>query len=224
MPAPAANEKTPDARRPSRRAALPGRPAEGIISPGGQRGTLGQRQENMLNSTDAVLVVIDIQGKLASLMHERDALYENAARLIKGAKVLGIPIIWTEQNPAGLGPTVPEIAALLEGEPIPKFAFSCCGEEKFMQALRAAGRRQVLLAGIEGHVCVYQTAVDLLAAGYEVHVVADAVSSRTFANRHLALAKMKDAGAEITSVEMALFEMLRVAEGEKFRQIIRIVK
>jgi len=186
----------------------------------------------MLNAENAVLVVIDIQGKLATLMHEREALYQNVARIIKGAQVLEIPIILTEQNPDGLGPTVSEIASLVQSQPISKFAFSCCGEEKFMQALRATARKQVLLTGIETHVCVYQTAVDLLAAGYEVHVVADAVSSRTFANKHLGLMKMRDgrpadrsavasAGAAITSVETALFEMLKVARGEKFKEIIK---
>jgi nicotinamidase-related amidase len=178
----------------------------------------------MLKAQDAVLVVIDIQGKLATLMHEPQELYQNAARIIRGSQVLAIPVIWTEQNPEGLGPTIPEIADLLKAEPIAKFAFSCCGEEKFTHALRATGRKQVLLAGIETHVCVYQTAMDLLAAGYEVFVVADAVSSRTFSNKHLGLTKMKDAGAELTSVEMALFEMLRVARGEQFKQIIKIVK
>ena len=178
----------------------------------------------MLNPQDAVLVVIDIQGKLAGLMHEREALYDNAAKMIKGAQVLEIPVIWTEQNPDGLGPTILEIAKLMQTEPIPKFAFSCCGEAKFMQALRDINRRQVLLTGIETHVCVYQTAVELLADGYEVHVVADAVSSRTFANKRLGLARMKDAGAKITGTEMALFEMLKVAQGDKFKQIIKIVK
>jgi len=178
----------------------------------------------MLNPQDAVLVIIDIQGKLATLMHEREELFKNASRMIRGARALEIPIILTEQNPEGLGPTVPEIAELMEGKAIGKFAFSCCGEEKFMQALRDTGRRQVLLAGIETHVCVYQTAADLLAAGYEVHVVSDAVSSRTFANKHLGLMKMKDLGACVTGMEMALFEMLKVARGDKFKQIIKIVK
>ncbi|MHC4981564.1 MAG: hydrolase [Planctomycetota bacterium] len=178
----------------------------------------------MLNAQDVVLAVIDVQGKLATLMHERDALIENISRMIRGAQVLEIPIVWTEQNPAGLGPTVPEIAKLMKGEPIGKFAFSCCAEEKFMEALRETHRRRVLLTGIEAHVCIYQTAADLLVTGYEVHIVTDAVSSRTFANKHLGLTRMKDLGAVMTSVEMALFEMLRVARGQKFKKVITIVK
>ena len=135
-----------------------------------------------------------------------------------------MPILWAEQNPQGLGATVREIASLLPGRPIPKRSFSCCGESRFMQALTDLGRRQVLLAGIEAHVCVYQTAMDLMERGFEVHVVADAVSSRTILNKDIALRTMRDAGASITSVETALFELLRVAEGEKFKEILKIVK
>ena len=178
----------------------------------------------MLEVENTVLVVIDVQGKLAQSMHEKDALFENIAKLIKAAGVLEIPIIQTEQYPKGLGPTVPEIAELLPGEPISKVAFSCCGEKRFVEAMEELGRKQVLLCGIETHVCVYQTAVDLLGSGYEVQVVADAVSSRTPGNKAIGLAKMKDAGAGITSVETALFELLKVAEGEKFKAILRIVK
>jgi len=178
----------------------------------------------MLNVENTALVVIDVQGKLAQLMHEKETLFDNVKRIIKGAQVLEIPIIWTEQNPEGLGPTLPEIASLLDSEPIAKFAFSCCGEEAFMRALEEVNRKQVLLAGIEAHVCVYQTAVDLVRLGYEVHILADAVSSRAASNKQLALEKMKDAGALLTSVEIALFELLKVAQGDKFKKILQIVK
>jgi nicotinamidase-related amidase len=178
----------------------------------------------MLEIDNAVLVVIDVQGKLASLMHDRDRLYDNTARIIRAAAVLGIEVICTEQHPDGLGPTVAELAEHLDVEPIPKFAFSCCGEPAFETALKSTGRTQVLLTGIETHICVYQTAVDLLAGGYEVYVLTDAVSSRTEANRLLGLQRMKDAGAVMTGVEMALFEMLKVAKGDTFKQIVRIVK
>ena len=178
----------------------------------------------MLEIDSTVLVVIDVQGKLAQSMYEKADLFENVGKLISGVRVLEIPIIWMEQNPEGLGPTVPEIAELLSGKPIPKVAFSCCGEKQFVEAMEKQERNQVLLCGIETHVCVYQTAIDLLESGYEVEVVADAVSSRTPANRDIGLAKMKDAGAGITSVETALFELLKVAEGEKFKAILGIVK
>ncbi|MFO8013166.1 MAG: hydrolase [Phycisphaerae bacterium] len=178
----------------------------------------------MLTRDEAVLMVVDVQGKLARLMHEADALFDNLSRLVRGATVLEVPVLATEQNPKGLGPTVEEVRPHLPSEPIPKMAFSCCGEPAVVEALEATGRRQVLLAGIETHICVYQTARDLLARGREVHVVADAVSSRSPRNRDVGLAKMRAAGAEVTSVETALFEMLEVAEGPAFKQILTIVK
>ena len=178
----------------------------------------------MLTRENAVLLVVDVQGKLARLMHEADALFDALSRLIRGARVLEVPVVATEQNPPGLGPTVEELAPLLPGPAIPKMAFSCCGEPAFEEALAATGRRQVLLAGIETHICVYQTARDLFARGFEVHVVADGVSSRTAANRAVGLEKMRAAGAEVTSVETALFEMLAVAEGPAFKEILAIVK
>jgi nicotinamidase-related amidase len=179
----------------------------------------------MLSPGDTVLVVVDVQGKLAELMAERDALFQSLRRLIQGAQALGLPVLVTEQNPAGLGPTRPEIADLLAGVPrIPKLSFSCCGEPRFLEALAALGRRQVLLAGIEAHVCVYQTAAGLLDAGYHVEIVADAVSSRAARNRDIGLQKARDAGAALTCVETALFELLRTAEAPAFKAVLKAVK
>ena len=178
----------------------------------------------MLTVDEALLLIVDIQGKLARIMHASEAMIDSASRLIRGAAVLGLPILWTEQNPDGLGATVPEIAGLLPGEPIVKFAFSCRREPHFVEALARAGRKQVLLAGIEGHICVYQTAVGLLEAGCEVHVVADAVSSRRVENKEIGLAKIARAGGQITSVETALFELLQASDGPKFRELLKIVK
>jgi nicotinamidase-related amidase len=179
----------------------------------------------MLETKNTVLVLIDIQGKLAQLMHGKEALFDQLPRLVKGARALALPILWLEQYPQGLGPTIPEVAGLLSDlRPIAKTSFSACGNEEFLAQLSGAERKQVLLAGIEAHVCVYQTAQDLLAAGYEVEVVTDAVSSRTAANRELGLQRMRDAGARWTSVEMALFELLRSAEAPAFKEIARIVK
>ena len=179
----------------------------------------------MLILEHTVLIVVDVQEKLAHVMSERRVLVENLQKLIKGAQVLGIPILLTEQNPQGLGATVPEIAHLLSDvEAVRKLSFSCCGSDRFMQALRALNRKQVLIAGIETHVCVYQTAMDLLDLGYEVQVVTDAVSSRTVENRQIGLAKTRDAGATLTSTETALFELLKVAKGAKFKEIVNIVK
>jgi len=179
----------------------------------------------MLRRDDAVLAVVDMQGRLATLMHDKETFYENVARMIKGAKVLGLPILWTEQLPDKLGDTLPQIAEHLAGEArLVKRTFSCCGDENFLARLKATGRRQVLLTGMETHVCVYQTAMDLLAGGYEVYLVSDAVSSRTAANRAVGIEAIREAGGRITSVEMALFEMLVVAQGDQFKQVIQIVK
>jgi nicotinamidase-related amidase len=179
----------------------------------------------MLDRNRTILLVVDVQGRLAGLMHDKQALYENLKLIIHGIRAMNIPVLWAEQNPRGLGPTVAEIAETLEGlAPIAKSSFSCWLNEAFAGALKASGRRQVLIAGIETHVCVYQTAMDLTAAGYEVEIVADAVSSRKPENKNLALEKLRQAGVKITSVEMALFELLRVAEGEPFKQILQMVK
>jgi nicotinamidase-related amidase len=179
----------------------------------------------MLNCADTLLVVVDIQEKLVRAMPAREDLVLKARQLVQGARALNVPVLCTEQNPKGLGPTVPEIAAVMPGgEPITKFSFGCCACEDFMRALQAAGRRNVLVAGIETHVCVYQTARELLEKGYHVEVAADACSSRTPQNKQTGLDKMRDAGAAITSVETALFELLKVAEGPLFREILKIVK
>lgn len=179
----------------------------------------------MLKPDQTVLVLIDIQGKLAQLMHAREALFANLQRLVKGARALGLPILWLEQYPQGLGPTIPEVAELLpELRPVAKTCFSACGSAEFLAQLTNTERKQVLLAGIEAHVCVYQTAADLLGAGYEVEVVTDAVSSRTAANRDLGLQRMRDAGARLTGVEMVLFELLRTAQAPAFKEIARLVK
>ena len=179
----------------------------------------------MLNIKDPVLVVVDVQGKLAQLMYDRDALFKNIEILIKAAKILGIPILWCQQSPEALGPTVPSIAELLvDNEPTDKACFSCCGKQKFNDALNAAGRGQVLLCGIETHICVYQTAVDLLETGKQVHLIADAVSSRTKENKRIGIDRVSAEGAKIASVEMALFELLKTAEHPKFKQVAQLIK
>ena len=179
----------------------------------------------MLRAEDTVLVVIDVQGKLAQLMHDKEELFKNIRTMILGAKALDVPILLTEQYPEGMGSTIPEIADLLDGvTPIAKTSFSCCGDDGFTEAFTTVGREQALLVGIETHICVWQTAYDLLESDYEVHVVADAVSSRKAENKHIGLENMRDSGAIMTCTETALFELLRVAEGPKFKEILKLVK
>ena len=179
----------------------------------------------MLTTDNSVFLLVDTQGKLAHSMYAKDSLFKNLKKLIKGMRALEIPILWAEQNPKGLGPTVQEIAGLLSDlQPIPKCSFSCYQNQEIRQALEALNRHTVLVAGIETHVCVYQTVRDLRKANYDVELVADAVSSRTNENKQIGLDKCKEAGASITSVETALFELLEVAEGDRFKKILDVIK
>lgn len=179
----------------------------------------------MLSRAAAVLVIVDIQGNLAQAMYDKDNLFANTIKLVKGFKTLGLPIIVTEQTPDKLGKTLPSIAAELEGiEPIAKESFSCWPNVQFREQLESLSRRHIVLLGIESHVCVYQTTLDLLANGYSVHLVADAVSSRTAENRQIGIDAMKSAGAQIASTEMVLFELLRTAADSRAREIFKIVK
>lgn len=179
----------------------------------------------MLEIQDCCLTVVDVQGKLAQLMADKEALFKNIRILIQAAQILGIPILWCEQVPAALGPTVPEIAELLAGlEPIHKASFSCCGQEQFNAQLNTLGKEQVLLCGIETHVCIYQTAMDLMEGGLDVTIPADAVSSRTEHNRQIALTRLAAEGAHVSSTEMTLFELLKTAKHPQFREIAKLVK
>ena len=179
----------------------------------------------LLNPGNTVLVAIDFQERLFPVMHDKEKLLRQVVKLIQGARVLEIPVILTEQYPKGLGPTLPEIAGLLpDVKPIEKTCFSCCDAESFNSALEATNRKQVLICGIEAHICVYQTAVALSQADYEVQVVADCVSSRDPENKMVSLFKLGSAGIPPTTMETALFELLKIASGEKFRQISNIVK
>jgi nicotinamidase-related amidase len=179
----------------------------------------------MLDVQDCSLVVVDVQGRLAELMYEKDLLFKNIQILIKAAKLLSIPILWTQQKPEAIGVTIPQISELLtDNEPINKACFSCCGLKEFNDKINALVRKEVLLCGIEAHVCIYQTAIELIASGKEVHVIADAVSSRTSGNKAIAIQRMSAEGAKISSTEMALFELLKTAEHPQFKEIIKLVK
>lgn len=179
----------------------------------------------MLSRSSAMLIVIDIQGNLFKAMQDKENLLLNAAKMIKGAKAFSLPVIITEQIPEKLGQTIPELASELNGiERISKETFSSWENNKFREKLQSTSRRQVIIMGIESHICVYQTVVDLIDNGYEVHVVADIVSSRTKSNSDIGLAAMKSAGAHVTSTEMVLFELLRSAGDSVFKDIQKIVK
>lgn len=179
----------------------------------------------MLSRTDAVLIIIDIQGNLAQAMYEKENLFVSNLKLIHGFKAFNLPIIFTEQIPQKLGKTLPLISQELNGiVPIAKETFSCWDDRNFNEQLKGLNRRHIVLAGIESHVCVYQTALDLISNGYNVHLVTDAVSSRTPENRKVGIDAIKSAGAQLTSAEMVLFELLRTAADPKFKDIFKIVK
>ena len=179
----------------------------------------------MLTTDDVALVIVDVQGKLAQLMADKETLFANLQRMIKGAQALAIPILLAEQIPEKLGRTIPELTDLLPGlEPISKTSFSCAGNPRFMSALEALGRKQVLLTGMEAHVCVYRTAIDLVARGYQVELVEDAIGSRIATNKQLAVRKMTTLGVGLTSTEMALFELMGDSEHPAFRQIQAIIR
>lgn len=179
-----------------------------------------------MNENKTLLTVIDIQGKLAQIMHDSAGLIDRTSRLIRGIQALNIPILWLEQLPDKLGPTPPELAEHLSrtSAPIAKIPFSAymCGQ--YRTALEASRRDRILLCGIETHICVFQTAKDLIARGYEVTLVADAVSSRTEENRRSGIEAIRDLGADVSSVESVLFELLKTPEHPAFRAISKIVK
>ncbi|MCF9124228.1 isochorismatase family protein [Vibrio parahaemolyticus] len=180
----------------------------------------------MLSKGNTGLIVVDVQGKLATLMHESDALIENITKLVKGAKALDLPILWLEQNPERLGPTAEPIREVLESThlPITKYTFDGCKEATFNVAVENAKVNTWLVCGIESHICVYQTAVSLRQSGYRVELVTDCVSSRTAANKALALAKLTANGVVLTGLEMCLYEMVEDCRAPEFKEILALIK
>ncbi|MDF7798457.1 isochorismatase family protein [Pontiellaceae bacterium B1224] len=179
----------------------------------------------MLNRNHVVLIFIDVQGRLHEIMHEKETLDANMGKLIQCAQLLDVPILGTEQIPEKLGDTNEPFKSMLSDVPMfGKTAFSCCGEPTFEQKFQSLEKKQAILVGIETHVCVYQTAVDLLEQGIEVFVAADAVSSRSAENIMLALQAMRDAGAQILPTESVLFALLRDAKDPAFRGLLKLIK
>ena len=178
----------------------------------------------MITVEDSGLLIIDVQGKLAEQMNDSAALFNNLSMLIQGAKLLSIPIVWVEQLPEKLGPTHSDIIQQLPGKPHSKSTFSAWGNDDVRSEIENLNRRNWIVAGIECHICVYQSVRDLLKMHYKVHVVGDAVSSRKLENKSLGLQAMQTAGAKLTSTEMVLFELQQKAEGEVFKQLIKLVK
>lgn len=179
-----------------------------------------------LDQEQAALVVIDVQEKLAPAMDQElyQQLMLHANLLIEGFKAMDLPIIATEQYPKGLGHTVTELNGLSDQPCIEKVAFSCCGEDRFIAALEKTGARQVVIVGMETHVCVFQTVIDLLDRGYTVHLVRDAVCSRFKSDYDNAISTAARAGAVITTTETALFQLVKVAGTDEFKAISKLVR
>lgn len=180
----------------------------------------------MLTTENTALILIDYQERLAQVMYDRKQLHENVKKLIKGAEILNLPIIWVEQYPKGLGGTVEDVQKLLaeNNEPIAKMEFSAYEQEDVRTIITELNRDKFIVAGIEAHVCIYQTVKQLLNLGKHVEFVQDCISSRTEENKNLAIQKMMMLGAHPTSVEMALFELIGTAKHPNFKEISSIIK
>ncbi|HTZ17330.1 MAG TPA: hydrolase [Dissulfurispiraceae bacterium] len=179
----------------------------------------------LLSKDNCILVIVDIQERLANAMNVKDSVINNCLHLIELAKMYAIPILLTEQYPKGLGRTVEEIQkAVPDYNPVEKTSFSCCGECGFVDKLRESGRKTVVLTGMETHVCVLQTCIELMKDGLNVHLVKDAVCSRTKENWKTGTEFMRDAGAVITCTETVLFQLLGAAGSEEFRAISKRIR
>lgn len=178
-----------------------------------------------LSRRNALLLVIDMQERLLRQIEKTNEVVAGAITLIKCSQILGVPTLATEQYPEGIGPTLPELTLALGSKPaIAKRTFSCCREEAFMKTFDSLGRKQVIIAGIETHVCVLQTAYDLVQKGYEVQIAENAVGSRKNADKLNAIRRMQASGIEITCVESAVFELLETSACSEFKQILPLIK
>ena len=178
-----------------------------------------------IDKQDTVLLIVDIQEKLAAVMKEKDRVVKNNQHLIELAKMIHLPVMVTEQYPKGLGATVPELRdALPFYRPIEKMTFDCCGQPSFLEALKEHSTSNVVLTGMETHICVLQTCIGLLKGGINVHVVQDAVCSRTKENWKTGIEFMREAGAVVTCTETVLFQLLKVAGTEEFKAISKRIK
>ena len=185
-----------------------------------------RRHPRLLDRDAAILVVVDVQEAYRAVLHDYERVARAVATMVRGAAALGTPMLFTEQYPKGLGHTVAEVGEHLPSgaTPIEKMSLSCCGDPRFVAELERHARHQVILVGIEAHACMNQTAHDLIAAGYQVHVVRDATSSRRPEDCALGWEKMIAAGIIPASVESALLELVRSAEAREFKAIQRLIR
>lgn len=179
----------------------------------------------MLNIENTQLVIIDIQGKLSTIMHEAETFLKNSKTVIESCKLMQIPITWVEQTPEKLGKTNSIIAELLtDYQPISKKSFSAWASEEVQKSVAFHNRQNVILIGIETHICVYQTATDLINSGYNVYVVSDAVSSRTSDNKALGIRMIEKEGGYITGTESIVFQLIKTSDYQHFREIAKMIR
>jgi nicotinamidase-related amidase len=179
-------------------------------------------RHGLIRESDSLLVIIDMQERLFPAMAEKELLADNVLKLARFARIIGLPVLMTEQEK--LGVTLPQIRQELSGvEPVSKEEFDCFGVQAFRQKLKSMNRKTLILSGIEAHICVAQTAISAVPE-YSVHVVADAISSRSVRNREVALERMMQAGVTVTSTEMAIYEILKRAGTDIFREVLKLVK
>lgn len=178
----------------------------------------------LIRAADSVLVVIDMQERLVPAMQAPARTLRNARLLLRAAEMLDVRVILTEQYPRGLGQTVPEIASATQAVPLAKLHFSCMEDEAFAASFRGFGRRQAVLAGMEAHICVMQTAASLLEEGYEVFVVSDATASRSLESERACIDRLSAAGAGIVTTEMVVFEWLGQAGTPAFRELLSHIR
>lgn len=180
----------------------------------------------LLHPDQSLLLVIDMQAGLLNVVPNADRLAARAALAMRGCRVLRLPVIASTQNAEKLGAMESGLARLLPPlhQPFDKMTFSCLGSDGIVSELQRSGRKQILIAGVEAHVCICQTALELLASGYQPHILLDAVGARHELDRTAGIEKMRSAGAVISSTEMALYELLRQAGNQEFREVLKLVK
>lgn len=184
-----------------------------------------ERNPLILKKESTALLVIDIQERILPVIKKNEDVVDNTVKLIKGFKTLGSPIYYTEQYPKGLGETTQQIKnELSKTDAIQKMSFSCSGAGDLFEELKKKSITQIVVCGIESHVCVQQTVLDLLANEFQVDLAADAVSSRKKFDYKTALRRMRDNGAEVTSTEAVLFELLEVCGTDEFKAVSKLVK
>ena len=186
---------------------------------------MGKGQLGILDKKDSIILIVDVQEKFKPVIYKWEQLIKNIIKLVTSFQLLGVPILITEQYPNGLGKTVVDIRqSLKKYKPIEKREFSCFNNKKFLAVLTKLKRRNLIICGIEAHVCVINTILDAISKGFKVHLVVDAISSRKNTDLNTAIQRAKQAGAFLTTTEMVIFQLTKTSKFKKFKEISKIVK